>query len=97
MEEKKSLRADLQRASRATEAAILELYKSVLDRCRRDGRLRPVHLTTAAFGILGQINWLYHWYRPEGPLTIRDLADQVVTLLLKGLLPGEPPVEGAPA
>lgn len=87
VEEKKSLRDDLHEASRANEAEILRHYKEVLGRCRDEGRIRPVNLTTAAFGILGQINWLYHWYRPEGPLAIRDLADQVVGLLFHGLLP----------
>lgn len=86
VEEKKSLRADLLKATRATEARILELYKDVLRRCQEAGTIRPVHCTTAAFGILGQINWLYHWYRPEGPLSIRMLVDQVLTLLFHGLL-----------
>ncbi len=89
VEEKKSLRADLQESTRATEREILELYKRALARCAASGLLRPLHLTTAAFGILGQINWLYHWYRPEGSLTVRELADQVVSLLLRGLLSGE--------
>ncbi len=95
VEEKKSLRADLQRQSRATESAILELYKQVLERCQGEGSIRPVHPTTAAFGILGQINWLYHWYRPEGALAIRELADQVVALLYHGLLPDAPAARGA--
>ena len=87
VEEKKSLRAELYRSSRKTETEILWLYKSALERCRDIGAVRPVHLTTAAFGILGQINWLYHWYKPEGPLSIRELADEVVGLLFYGLVP----------
>ncbi|MDW7709586.1 MAG: TetR/AcrR family transcriptional regulator [Deferrisomatales bacterium] len=94
VEEKKSLRADLQQTSRANESEILRLYKEALSRCRAKGLVRPVHATTAAFGILGQINWLYHWYKPEGPLSIRELADAVVSLLFHGLLPcpGEPEI-----
>lgn len=87
VEEKKSLRADLQQASRETEAEILQLYKEALERCQAVGSVRPLHSTTAAFGILGQINWLYHWYKPEGPLSIRELADAVVALLFHGLVP----------
>ncbi len=87
VEEKKSLRSELQQASRATESEILQLYKDALARCEAAGEVRSVHATTAAFGILGQINWLYHWYKPEGPLSIRELADAVVTLLFHGLLP----------
>jgi len=88
VEEKKSLNAELCHTTRDTESAILQLYKNSLERCRERGLVRPVNITTAAFGILGQINWLYHWYRPDGPLTIQELADQVVALLFHGLLPG---------
>jgi AcrR family transcriptional regulator len=89
VEEKKSLRADVQRSSRLTEAEILALYKKALKRCQEAGRVRACHLTTAAFGILGQINWLYHWYQPGGSLSVRELADEVVSLLFRGLLPAE--------
>lgn len=96
VEEKKSLRTELHESTRTNEREILELYKRALARCAAAGILRPFHLTTAAFGILGQINWLYHWYRPEGPLTVRELADQVVTFLLRGLLSdGRPPEASA--
>ena len=87
VEEKKSLRADLMRTTRDTEGEILRLYKDTLARCAQQGLIRPVQVTTAAFGILGQINWLYHWYRPDGSLTIYELSDQVVSLLLHGLVP----------
>ncbi len=86
VEEKKSLRADLMHTTRDTESEILQLYKSTLVRCCEHGLIRPVQVTTAAFGILGQINWLYHWYRPDGPLSIHELAEQVVCLLLHGLV-----------
>jgi AcrR family transcriptional regulator len=87
VEEKKSLRAELLHATQDTESEILQLYKDTLGRCRERGLIRPVQITTAAFGILGQINWLYHWYRPDGPLSIQELSSQVVGLLLHGLVP----------
>ena len=87
VEEKKSLRADLMHTTRGTESEILRLYKDTLVRCAEQGLIRPVQVTTAAFGILGQINWFYHWYRPDGPLSIQELAEQVVCLLLHGLVP----------
>ena len=87
MEEKKSLREDLEHTTKGTEGEILQLYKDTLSRCADQGLIRPVQITTAAFGILGQINWLYHWYRPDGPLSIHELSDQVVGLLFNGLRP----------
>jgi AcrR family transcriptional regulator len=41
-------------------------------------------LTTRA--ILGILNWTITWYRPDGGLTIDQIADQYSNLLLNGLL-----------
>ena len=41
-------------------------------------------LTTRA--ILGILNWTITWYRPDGDLTIEQIADQYSQLLLNGLL-----------
>ena len=41
-------------------------------------------LTTRA--ILGILNWTITWYRPDGCLTIDQIADQYSNLLLSGLL-----------
>jgi hypothetical protein len=88
VEEKKSLGADLQKNVRAVEAEIFRLYKEVLAKCQRVRLVRLLHPATSAFAILGQINWLYHWYSPDGPLAIRELADQTVTILVHGVLDG---------
>jgi TetR/AcrR family transcriptional regulator, cholesterol catabolism regulator len=86
VEEKKSLGADLHTEARGIEAEIFRLYEHVLKRCQRDRTVRMLHLGTSAFAIVGQINWLYHWYKPEGSLSIRELVEQVVTILFHGLL-----------
>lgn len=91
VEEKKSLRADLRDAVRTTEAEIFRHYKDVLLRCQGQGSVRVVHPATGAFAILGQINWLYQWYRPEGRLSTGELADEVVAILFHGLLTPDGP------
>lgn len=88
VEEKKSLGADLRARVRDQEAEIFRLYCGVLARGREQGRLRPAHLATQAFAILGQINWLYQWYKADGELSTGELADQVVHILFHGLLAG---------
>ena len=37
-------------------------------------------------GILGLVNWVYLWYRPDGELTPEEIADRFAGLLLRGLL-----------
>jgi len=39
-----------------------------------------------ARAILGIMNWTITWYRPDGDLTINEIADQYSNLLLSGLL-----------
>ncbi len=36
--------------------------------------------------LLGSLNWTVTWYRPNGELSIDDIADRIADLLFKGLL-----------
>ena len=38
----------------------------------------------AAFALLGMINWIYQWYRPEGSLREEDLACQYTEIFFDG-------------
>ncbi len=38
----------------------------------------------AAFALLGMINWIYQWYRPEGTLQEEDLVRQYTEILFAG-------------
>jgi len=40
----------------------------------------------ATRALLGSMNWTITWYRPDGELSIEQIADQYSNLLLKGLL-----------
>jgi AcrR family transcriptional regulator len=50
----------------------------------------------AVFGVLGMINWINQWYRPDGPLSAGDIADVFATMCVRALLPerGSSPEEG---
>jgi len=50
----------------------------------RKGNKGIVSPRAAAFALLGMINWLYQWYRPEGPLQERDLVDQYTKIFFSG-------------
>jgi len=43
----------------------------------------PALVTRALLGIM---NWTMTWYRPDGPLTVEQIADQYSNLILNGLL-----------
>jgi AcrR family transcriptional regulator len=38
----------------------------------------------AAFALLGMINWIYQWYRPEGTLQQEDLVRQYTEIFFQG-------------
>jgi hypothetical protein len=40
----------------------------------------------AVRALMGILNWTLTWYRPDGPLTIEQVADQYTGLLLNGLM-----------
>ena len=40
----------------------------------------------AAFALLGMINWVYQWYRPEGVLQEQSLTQQYTEILFQGAL-----------
>ena len=53
-------------------------------------RARPskgtVSPRAAAFALLGMINWIYQWYKPEGELQANNLIPQFTALVFGGIL-----------
>jgi len=40
----------------------------------------------AGLSMVGAFNWMTHWYRPEGPQTAIEIADQICSILLEGMI-----------
>jgi AcrR family transcriptional regulator len=70
-----------------------DLVRSTLFDLRAIGRMRDVDPTVAAFSILGMIIWLPRWFRQQGRLTAEQLAEEIATLALGGLLRSETRVQ----
>jgi len=47
------------------------------------GRVSP---RAAAFALLGMLNWIYQWYKPEGDLQANNLVPQFTELIFGGIL-----------
>ena len=52
------------------------------------GEFREVDPKIAVFAILGAINWIARWYRPEGEAHAPELGEQFSDYLLGGLMDG---------
>ena len=46
---------------------------------------RKVSPRAAAFALLGMINWIYQWYKPEGELQAKNLIPQFTDLIFGGI------------
>jgi hypothetical protein len=55
----------------------------------RDGSFRKADAKVAAFAVLGAINWVSRWFRPEGALDAATIGAQFADHLVGGL--GTPP------
>jgi AcrR family transcriptional regulator len=76
-------------------AALAEVrgYKRKIDRRLRsfiqegieDGSIAPCDSKLAAFSIAGALNWICHWYEPEGSLPPEEIAAQFARTLTRGL------------
>jgi AcrR family transcriptional regulator len=40
----------------------------------------------ASFALVGMINWIYQWYKPDGPLTGEALVEQYTDIFFSGAL-----------
>jgi TetR/AcrR family transcriptional regulator len=53
----------------------------------RTGEFRPLDPKLAAFAVLGAINWVARWYRPDGPVQAPELGAHFADHLVNGLTP----------
>ncbi len=74
----------------------VRFLESSFTEAMRDGQLRVVNPTVAAFSFLGQVLWIYKWYRADGAIGADELAAEMERLFFDGL--ETPPVpESKPA
>jgi len=59
--------------------------RKIIDQGVKDGEFRPVDSKIAVFVILGAINWIARWYRPEGSLHAHELGSEFASHLVGGL------------
>jgi AcrR family transcriptional regulator len=65
-----------------------DAHKEAQKESQRTGISRPmVSPRAAAFALLGMINWIYQWYKPEGDLQTHNLVPQFTELVFGGILP----------
>ena len=76
---RKEINARKKKSVRFLEAGITEGIKR--------GQIRRVNPTLAAFSFLGTVLWTYKWFRHDGELSEDQVANGMVDLFFRGLMP----------
>lgn len=77
--------------------AYTELVRDTLRRFKPTAD--ETELKVATYSLFGMLNWIYTWYRPDGPVPVETLADYMSKLFLEGFMtpiPREGPRSGPP-
>jgi hypothetical protein len=71
------------------------LVRSILDKGRKDGTLRPdLPSELSSMALFGMINWMHRWYRPGTKWKSEEIARTFIEIFLNGH--GVPHPEEAP-
>jgi len=62
-----------------------EMVRGVVRDGIRAGEVADVDEKFATLLILSSMNWIYQWYRPDGPMTPEEIARKLTEMLFKGL------------
>jgi AcrR family transcriptional regulator len=61
-------------------------WQQILHEGIKSGEFREdLDVQVVSYGLLGMLNWLYQWYRPQGRLSVREVAEQFTAIALSGL------------
>ncbi|HXV59622.1 MAG TPA: TetR/AcrR family transcriptional regulator [Vicinamibacteria bacterium] len=65
----------------------INYVRHLLKQLQASGDARAdVDPTAATFFLLGALNWVYQWYKVDGPLSEEQLATELISLFTKGFL-----------
>ncbi len=65
----------------------INYVRSLLVRLQQRGEARQdLDPTAATFFLLGSLNWIYQWYKVDGPLAEEQLASELTKLFTRGFL-----------
>jgi hypothetical protein len=60
-------------------------FGEAVARAQASGDLRDdIGTKELTLALLGLVNWLVFWYRPDGPLSAHDIAELMLTVFLDG-------------
>ncbi len=61
-------------------------FKNYLKRMMDHGKIKRTDVTVLTFCFFATVQWLYFWYRENGPLSIREIIEYIVDYFLYGII-----------
>ncbi len=87
LHENRSLRGPLLTKINTRKKAYIQFLQDLIAEVQEQaGGERRIAPHAAAFALLGMVNWLYQWYRAEGPLKQHALTETYTDFFFRGLL-----------
>jgi AcrR family transcriptional regulator len=79
----------------ARKRAYVHMLRETLEELTATGRLADgLDDTAATFAAIGAVMWIARWWRPDGRLSLEEVADNLANLVLSGVL-ASPPAPGS--
>jgi TetR/AcrR family transcriptional regulator, cholesterol catabolism regulator len=76
----------LSRISKPFQIEILDMYRGELEELKSLGYLNSGNITLIAFNLFGVINWHLRWHKPQGPMSLEQICDEMQSFVLDGIL-----------
>lgn len=84
--EQRALPAHMRKVINDQERRYYHLVRDTLRELKAAGRVRAADLSISALSLIGMVQWLPRWFRPEGPLTIDQAAREIADLAFAAVL-----------
>ncbi|MCS7059182.1 MAG: TetR/AcrR family transcriptional regulator [Meiothermus sp.] len=81
----KFLRPELQERIKARRDEYESHFRQTIEAGVKQGEFQVEDVRLSALFVLSALNWTYHWYRPEGKLSLEELAQAYSSLILRTL------------
>jgi AcrR family transcriptional regulator len=74
------------RINKQYQLEILNMYRKVLRYLQSLGYVNYNDITILSFHIFGVLNWHIRWYKPEGPKSVEQINNEMLSFVLHGAL-----------
>jgi AcrR family transcriptional regulator len=80
---------DLRELCNRQHREIFKLFYGKIKEMDDISKINPIDHNVAAFGVLGAMLWVYHWFRENGRLPMQNISNELTKLLFDGLMKRE--------